>query len=366
MAFVQEIWYYKRNGIVSQSALISGREECVWGHSRRPRVIKRDTPIAILFLSAFAANRRIPGAEKSSSIRVRSVRYLNPWGPRLSFSLPLSQSGICKSTEHTSTMNCLSWDEQFYIYSASAHDSLAGRRALVQRGGLDGARAVDRGAWHHWQLLRHRSDAARLGADLAARQATVSNPRRLRSGRARRTLCALVPATWYTLLLLRRPVLLLFRALPLVCFWFNSMVSHSPNPQHPNRNIALCLHFRMVCKAIRALYQPVVVLIGFLLIGFNIERLVSFLWPLRSIHWLGTSTFCWIRFLLAGVPTMFMLTSTVLVSSFSRKFLFSIHLIFPSPIFPDRDVHTDARPKGQSRAASNKYFGQPVAKSKVP
>ena len=71
--------------------------------------------------------------------------------------------------------------------------------------------------------------------------------------------------------------------------------------------------FRIVCKAIRALYQPIVVLIGFLLIGFNVERLVSFLWPLRSIHWLASNTFCCIRYLIAAIPTMFMLTSTVLV-----------------------------------------------------
>ena len=108
-----------------------------------------------------------------------------------------------KDRTHTGIKNSCRLDEQF-DFSASGN-----RRALVQRGGLRGSRPGDRRARHRRQHFRDRFDAARLGPHLAASEATLSHPRRLRPGRSLRTLRALIFAARHALLLLQRPFLFL-------------------------------------------------------------------------------------------------------------------------------------------------------------
>ena len=108
-----------------------------------------------------------------------------------------------KDSTHIGIKNSCRLDEQF-DFSASGN-----RCALVQRGGLRGSRAGDRRARHRRQHLRDPSDAAQLGPYLAASEATLSHPRRLRPGRSLRTLRALIFAARHSLFLLKRPFLFL-------------------------------------------------------------------------------------------------------------------------------------------------------------
>lgn len=68
------------------------------------------------------------------------------------------------------------------------------------------------------------------------------------------------------------------------------------------QQIRFCI-FRYFCKTMSSISHPIVVLIEYLLIGYNVERLTSLIWPFRYIFWISTKRFIWFKASFAFVAT---------------------------------------------------------------
>lgn len=72
--------------------------------------------------------------------------------------------------------------------------------------------------------------------------------------------------------------------------------------------------------------HPIVVLIEYLLFGYNIERLTSLIWPLRYIFWISTKRFLLFRLSFALVATLFEMVMCFMVRKIGFTRIFTMKL----------------------------------------